>query len=88
MADTVAIAGSSGLIGSALVTALRTADHRVLRIVRRTPANAGELHWDPDSGEFDADALSGVEIEAADEDRQPAKQDAFGLGQQRMRPVD
>jgi uncharacterized protein (TIGR01777 family) len=61
VAATVAIAGSSGLIGSALVTALRTADHRVLRIVRRAPANAGELHWDPDSGEFDADALSGVD---------------------------
>jgi uncharacterized protein len=57
----VAIAGSSGLIGSALVTALRTADHRVLRIVRRAPANADELHWDPDSGEFDAGALSGVD---------------------------
>ncbi|HME78474.1 MAG TPA: TIGR01777 family oxidoreductase [Mycobacterium sp.] len=61
MAATVAIAGSSGLIGSALVTALRTADHRVLRIVRRAPTNAGELHWDPDSGEFDASALSGVD---------------------------
>ena len=61
MTATVAIAGSSGLIGSALVTALRTADHRVLRIVRRAPANAGELHWDPDSGEFDAGALSGVD---------------------------
>jgi uncharacterized protein len=59
---TVAIAGSAGLIGSALVTALRTADHRVLRIVRRAPANAGELHWDPDSGEFDASALSGVDV--------------------------
>ena len=57
MTATVAIAGSSGLIGSALVTALRTADHRVLRIVRRAPANASELHWDPDSGEFDAGAL-------------------------------
>jgi uncharacterized protein len=58
---TVAIAGSSGLIGSALVTALRTADNTVLRIVRRTPANASELHWDPDSGEFDAGALHGVD---------------------------
>ena len=56
----IAIAGSSGLIGSALVTALRIADHQVLRIVRRAPANADELHWDPDSGEFDAGALSGV----------------------------
>ena len=57
----VAIAGSSGLIGSALVAALRSADHRVLRIVRRVPANSGELHWNPESGEFDASALSGVD---------------------------
>jgi uncharacterized protein (TIGR01777 family) len=61
VAFTVAIAGSSGLIGSALVTALRTADQQVLRIVRRTPANASELHWDPDSGELDAGALTGVD---------------------------
>lgn len=58
---TVAIAGSSGLIGSALVNALRSADYRVLRIVRRTPSNSSELHWDPDSGELDAAALAGVD---------------------------
>jgi len=57
----VAIAGSSGLIGSALVAALRAADHRVLRIVRRTPANADELQWNPDRGEIDPAALSGVD---------------------------
>lgn len=57
----IAIAGSSGLIGSALVTASRTADHRVLRIVRRTPANGSEVHWDPESAELDASALRGVD---------------------------
>jgi len=57
----IAIAGSSGLIGSALAAALRAADHRVLRIVRRTPAHSEELHWHPESGEFDPDALSGVD---------------------------
>ena len=57
----VAIAGSSGLIGSALVSALRAADHRVLRIVRRAPANGDELHWNPDSGEFDPSGLEGVD---------------------------
>lgn len=57
----VAIAGSSGLIGSALVSALRAADHRVLRIVRRAPANGDELHWNPDSGEFDPSGLDGVD---------------------------
>ncbi|WP_179475913.1 TIGR01777 family oxidoreductase [Mycolicibacterium vinylchloridicum] len=57
----VAIAGSSGLIGSALVSALRAADHRVLRIVRRAPANSDELHWNPGSGEFDPAGLEGVD---------------------------
>ncbi len=61
MKSVVAIAGSSGLIGSALVAALRADDHQVLRIVRRTPANSHELHWNPESGEFDASALSGVD---------------------------
>lgn len=58
----VAIAGSSGLIGSALTSALRAADHRVLRIVRRAPSSADELFWNPDTGEFDAGALRGVDV--------------------------
>jgi uncharacterized protein len=57
----IAIAGSSGLIGSALAAALRAADHPVLRIVRRTPANSDELHWNPASGEFDSDALADID---------------------------
>lgn len=58
---TVAIAGSSGLIGTALVSALRSADHRVVRIVRRAPSNSDELHWNPDAGQLDASVLSGVD---------------------------
>ncbi|MDT5010234.1 MAG: uncharacterized protein QOH57_1851 [Mycobacterium sp.] len=62
MADAlIAIAGSSGLIGSALVNALRASDNRVMRIVRRPPTNADELHWNPETGEFDPDALRGVD---------------------------
>ena len=57
----IAIAGSSGLIGSALAAALRAADHTVLRIVRRAPANSEELHWNPESGEFDVDSLTDVD---------------------------
>lgn len=57
----IAIAGSSGLIGTALVYALRATDHRVIRIVRRAPSNADEVFWNPDTGEFDAGALSGVD---------------------------
>jgi uncharacterized protein len=57
----IAIAGSSGLIGSALVYALRATDRRVLRIVRRAPSNADEVFWNPDTGEFDSSALDGVD---------------------------
>jgi uncharacterized protein len=44
-----------------LAAALRANDHRVLRIVRRTPSNSEELHWNPESGEFDIDALTEVD---------------------------
>lgn len=57
----VAIAGSSGLIGTALVYALRATDRRVIRIVRRAPSNADEVFWNPDTGEFDANTLRGVD---------------------------
>jgi uncharacterized protein (TIGR01777 family) len=57
----IAIAGSSGLIGSALTSTLRASDHRVLRIVRRAPSNPDELFWNPDIGEFDASALRGTD---------------------------
>lgn len=57
----IAIAGSSGLIGSALVYALRATDRKVLRIVRRAPSNADEVFWNPDTGEFDPSTLAGVD---------------------------
>jgi uncharacterized protein (TIGR01777 family) len=57
----IAIAGSSGLIGSALVYALRATDRRVLRIVRRAPSNPDEVFWNPDAGEFDSSSLAGVD---------------------------
>ncbi len=58
---TVAIAGSSGLIGSALVDALRAANHRVVRIVRRAAAHRDETRWNPDSGDIDPAGLDGVD---------------------------
>lgn len=58
----IAVAGSSGLIGSALVYALRATDRRVVRIVRRAPSTADEVFWNPDTGEFDAGALAGVDV--------------------------
>ena len=57
----IVITGSSGLIGSALVPALRDDGHTVLRLVRRPPAGAGELRWDPPTRTLDPAALAGVD---------------------------
>lgn len=45
---TVAVTGSSGLIGSALCAFLTTGGHRVVRLVRRAARNADERTWDPE----------------------------------------
>jgi uncharacterized protein len=57
----VAIAGSSGLIGTALVSLLRQAGHEVLRLVRRRPAAPDERDWDPSAATMDADTLDGID---------------------------
>jgi uncharacterized protein len=56
----IAIAGSSGLVGSALVPALREAGHEVVRLVRRAPRAADERGWDPPAGRLDLDAADAV----------------------------
>lgn len=44
---TVAMTGSSGLIGRALSAFLTTGGHRVIRLVRGTPRGGDERRWDP-----------------------------------------
>jgi uncharacterized protein (TIGR01777 family) len=53
----IAIAGGSGLIGSALVPRLREDGHEVLRLVRRTPRTADEHRWDPQHHRVDLELL-------------------------------
>jgi uncharacterized protein (TIGR01777 family) len=57
----VAVTGSSGLIGSALVPALREDGHEVLRLVRRTPRTADEHRWDPAHRRIDPALLADVD---------------------------
>lgn len=57
----VIIAGSSGLIGTSLVSELRGAGHDVLRLVRRAPAGADERRWNPPAGAIQDGALDGVD---------------------------
>jgi uncharacterized protein len=57
----VAVTGSSGLIGTHLVAALRADGHEVLRLVRRTPRTADEHRWDPQHRRIDPTLLSDVD---------------------------
>lgn len=57
----VVVAGSSGLIGTALVADLRHAGHEVLRLVRRRPAAPDERGWDPPAGHIDDGTFDGVD---------------------------
>ena len=58
----IAIAGSSGLIGSALVEQLRTDGHEVLRLVRRPAIATTEVSWDPTAKRIDLPKLEGVDV--------------------------
>lgn len=57
----IAVTGSSGLIGGALLPALRTDGHEVLRLVRRTPRTADEHRWDPQHRRIDDGVLADVD---------------------------
>ena len=58
----IAITGSSGLIGEALIASLRSDDHTIHRVVRsRAKAGPDDLVWDLDARTIEADALEGVD---------------------------
>jgi uncharacterized protein (TIGR01777 family) len=58
----VAVTGSGGLIGSALVAALGTGGHDVVRLVRSgADPGAGRFLWDPSGGQVDTRAFAGTE---------------------------
>jgi uncharacterized protein len=57
----VAVTGSRGLVGSALVLFLTTGGHRVTRLVRGAPANSDEAAWDPAGGMADLSRLDGMD---------------------------
>lgn len=56
----IAITGSTGLIGKALVRALRDEGLTVIRLVRRPATAEDEVRWDP-FGEVDTGVLEGVD---------------------------
>lgn len=56
---TVAVTGSSGLVGAALTAFLSTGGHRVIRLVRGPARGADERQWNPDAP--DPALLAGVD---------------------------
>ncbi|MDQ1401550.1 MAG: uncharacterized protein QOK20_3482 [Acidimicrobiaceae bacterium] len=56
----IAVTGSHGLIGSALVSELERQGHDVVALVRGS-AGPGRIAWDPEAGQLDAAHLAGVD---------------------------
>jgi uncharacterized protein (TIGR01777 family) len=58
---TVAVSGSTGLIGSAIVRVLTQRGNAVRALVRRPAQNEDEISWDPEHETIDAARLVGVD---------------------------
>ncbi len=56
----ILIAGSNGMVGSAVIRHLMECGYEVNRLVRRTPG-PGEVWWNPDAGEIDTAGLDGFD---------------------------
>ena len=57
----ILVTGASGLIGSELISFLIKSKNHVSRLVRRAPAGAGEIMWNPGAGIIDAEPLEGLD---------------------------
>ena len=57
----VLVSGSSGLIGSGLTSFLDARGHQVRRLLRTPSQESDTASWNPEDGQFDADAFDGTE---------------------------
>ncbi len=57
----IAVTGSTGLVGSALVPFLTSGGHQVVRLVRSSTASDDAVAWDPSLSQIDARRLEGVD---------------------------
>jgi uncharacterized protein (TIGR01777 family) len=57
----IAITGSTGLIGTALSSALSASGHDLVRLVRREPSGPSEARWDIEAGTIDEAPLQDVD---------------------------
>lgn len=58
----ILVSGSSGMVGSAVVTALRSQNHTVARLVRPGASSSpGDARWDPVSGQCELPTMEGAD---------------------------
>lgn len=58
---TIAVSGTTGLVGAQLVPFLTTGGHIVKRLVRSGPTGKNEVLWDPETGTVETEKLEGVD---------------------------
>jgi len=58
----VLVTGSHGLVGTALIQALTTDKHQVVRLVRSESPSGNDISWDPDAGTIDKEKLEGLDL--------------------------
>jgi len=57
----IAIAGASGLVGSALIPILQSDGNQITRLVRSSP-KAGEIEWHPNQDQVSTQSLEGFDV--------------------------
>lgn len=57
----IVVAGSHGLLGTALAEHLTARGHQVRRLVRGAAASPSDIVWEPGAGRIDAEALRGTD---------------------------
>src|SRR5438874_1153040 len=58
----IAIAGSSGLVGSALIPILHSEGNQTIRLVRSAPKAPDQIEWHPNQDEVSPNTLEGFEV--------------------------
>jgi uncharacterized protein len=57
----VLIGGSHGFVGEPLANYLMATGHEVVRLIRSSNDDVGEIEWHPESGQFDPSLLEGID---------------------------
>ena len=57
----ILVSGSHGLVGKALIGALSSDGHEMVRLVRGKPSGATEIEWHPNQDKIDAVSLDGID---------------------------